>query len=194
MKNVYGLVLSGGKSARMGKDKGLISYHDGKPQRQHVFDLLSACCEQVYTSCRPDQGVVQAFHPLQDQYTFGGPINGILSAFHCHPDKAWLVMAIDLPNITATTLQILLSHRNPTQLATCFLDTKANAPEPLLTLWEPAAFPRLLKNAEEGNISPRAFLKTEDVNRIKVDDENLFLNVNYPAQMKEAAGFNKNRP
>ncbi|MBL0744782.1 NTP transferase domain-containing protein [Chryseolinea lacunae] len=180
--------MSGGKSTRMGKDKGLILYHDGKPQRQHVFDLLSGCCENVYISCRPEQRVAEALQPLEDHYAFDGPINGILSAFHRHPDKAWLVMAIDLPNITAATLQILLSHRNPTRLATCFLDVKAGAPEPMLALWEPAAFPRLLKNAKAGNISPRAFLKTEDVTRIESQDENLFLNVNYPEQMKEAGG------
>ncbi|MFT5737968.1 MAG: molybdopterin-guanine dinucleotide biosynthesis protein A, partial [Maribacter sp.] len=32
---IYGLVLAGGKSTRMGVDKGLITYH-GLPQRDYL--------------------------------------------------------------------------------------------------------------------------------------------------------------
>ncbi len=40
---INGLVLSGGKSTRMGSDKGEIKYH-GTSQRQHVHHLLAAHC------------------------------------------------------------------------------------------------------------------------------------------------------
>jgi molybdopterin-guanine dinucleotide biosynthesis protein A len=178
-----GLVLSGGKSTRMGKDKSLIAYHQGKPQRQYVFDLLSECCANVFTSCRKEQEIPKHLNPLPDRYDFGGPINGILSAFALHPDKAWLVVAVDMPNITSQVLQTLLSQRDPNQLATCFLHPLENAPEPLLTLWEPAAFTRLLENAQEGNISPRSFLRSPEVKHIVVEDLTLFENINYPHQL-----------
>ena len=170
----YGLVLSGGKSTRMGKDKSLIAYHEGKPQRQYVFDLLSDCCENVFTSCRKEQEIPKPLNPLPDRYDFGGPINGILSAFALHPDKAWLVVAVDMPNITSQTLLTLLSQRDPNRLATCFLHPLENAPEPLLTLWEPAAFPLLLENAREGNISPRSCLRSSEVKHKAVEDQTLF--------------------
>ena len=49
-----GLVLAGGKSQRMGEDKGQINYH-GKPQREYLYDLLNGFTESTYMSCRPDQ-------------------------------------------------------------------------------------------------------------------------------------------
>ena len=49
-----GLVLAGGKSVRMGKDKGLINYH-GLPQREHVHQLLEKYTEKTFMSCRPEQ-------------------------------------------------------------------------------------------------------------------------------------------
>lgn len=168
----------------MGTDKSLIRYQD-KPQRHFLFDMLSESCEKVFTSCRNEQEIPVALYPVVDRFDFEGPMNGILSAFTLHPEKAWMVIAIDLPNVTGKTLEMLKGQRDPTKLATCFFDTKQNAPEPLLTLWEPAAFPLLLKNATEGNISPRAFLRTADVKFIKSPDENLFLNVNYPHQLQE---------
>jgi len=51
---IYGLVLSGGKSTRMGEDKGLISYH-GIPQRDHLYQLLNQDCDTTYLSIREDQ-------------------------------------------------------------------------------------------------------------------------------------------
>jgi len=123
-----GLVLSGGKSTRMGKDKSLIAYHGGKPQREYVFDLLSECCDNVFTSCRKEQEIPKHLNPLPDRYDFGGPVNGILSAFALHPDKAWLVVAVDMPNVTSRALQTLLSQRDPNRLATVFLTHKKMPP------------------------------------------------------------------
>jgi len=179
----YGLLLSGGKSTRMGKDKSLLVYHEGKPQRQYVFEMLSACCPKVYTACRPGQDIPLDLNPLVDRYDVNSPLNGILTAFAHHPDKAWLVLAVDMPNVTVATLQNLLSQRNRNRVATCFFNSRENAPEPLLSLWEPAAFPLLLKNVEAGNVSPRSFLHTHDVQYLTAADENIFLNVNYPHEL-----------
>jgi len=168
----------------MGTDKGLIEFQ-GKPQRQHLFDLLQTCCDDVFTSCRKEQQIPKELHPLVDKYNLSGPINGILSAFTLFPEKSWLVVAIDLPNVSTTALRTLLLHRDPKKLATCFFDPKENAPEPLLTLWEPAAFPLLLENANGGNVSPRSFLANANVQFIHSTETDLFLNINYPHQRDE---------
>src|SRR5680860_1119484 len=51
---IFGLVLAGGKSTRMGKDKGMIPYH-GMPQREFLYHLLSRVCTETFVSIRPDQ-------------------------------------------------------------------------------------------------------------------------------------------
>ncbi|NNE77041.1 MAG: NTP transferase domain-containing protein, partial [Pricia sp.] len=48
---IYGLVLAGGKSSRMGKDKGLIPYH-GMPQREYLYHLLGRVCDKTFLSIR----------------------------------------------------------------------------------------------------------------------------------------------
>ena len=49
-----GLVLAGGKSTRMGKDKGQISYH-GIPQSTYLYNLLKDICDNTFLSIREDQ-------------------------------------------------------------------------------------------------------------------------------------------
>ena len=49
-----GLVLAGGKSKRMGRDKSSIQWH-GKEQQYYMADLLKPQCNEVYISRRQEQ-------------------------------------------------------------------------------------------------------------------------------------------
>ena len=177
-----GLVLAGGRSTRMGTDKGLMSYH-GKPQREHLFDLLKEVCETVYTSCRKDQDVAEINNPLIDLFEIPGPMNGILSAFGHAPDTSWLIVAVDMPYVTRQALELLLTQRDQKKVATCFYNPELNDCEPLLTLWEPIAYPLLQEFVKEGNLSPQKFLRTHDANVIHIPDANLLKNFNSPADL-----------
>lgn len=180
--DVYGLVLAGGRSARMGTDKGLMDYN-GKPQREYLFGLLSNVCEQVFTSCRKEQNIPLFLNPIPDKFDYKGPINGILSGMHAHPEKAWLIIAVDMPFVDLQAIQCLLSKRDKVKVATCFLHEPENFPEPLLTLWEPAAYPLLNAYATEGNISPRMFLESNAIKIVKPPDKKVLSNINYPKDM-----------
>ena len=75
-----GLVLAGGKSTRMQADKGNITYH-GKTQRDHMFDMLSPFCSEVFIS-----GDRQGNHnTIEDAFVWLGPYGGILSAMQKKP-------------------------------------------------------------------------------------------------------------
>jgi molybdopterin-guanine dinucleotide biosynthesis protein A len=174
---LFGLVLAGGKSTRMGSDKALIAYQ-GKTQREVLFDALAKSCEQVFTSANSTQDVPATLNPLLDEYDIKGPMNGILSAFKNFPDKAWLIVAVDMPCVDDQVLGQLILNRNTKKVATCFYNEEQKFPEPLLTLWEPLAFPLLLKWYEGGNVSPKHFLASHEVQFVKPHDPKIFLNIN----------------
>jgi molybdopterin-guanine dinucleotide biosynthesis protein A len=174
-KIINGLVLAGGSSSRMGKDKGLITYH-GKPQREHLADLLKPYCTEVFISC------LRCFNSsitvIPDHFNLSSPLNGILSAFHFDPEAAWLTVPIDMPNIDSAAIEYLIKNRNPKKLATCFTDSEGTSPEPLFTLWEPKAKPVLFDFFNSGGTSPRKFLIENDVQLIQAPKANLLLNIN----------------
>lgn len=176
--HVNGLVLTGGYSTRMGADKSLMIYH-GAPQRDYLFGLLGGYCHEVFTSCRRDQQVPSHLNPLYDSYGMAGPMNGILSAFQ-YKNCAWLVIAVDMPFISAEAIEVLLEGRERNRLATCFMNPESRQPEPLLTVWERGSFPFLAKFAESGRTSPRGFLKTHSVKMIDPPDSKILVNVNFP--------------
>lgn len=163
----------------MGSDKSLMEFH-GKPQREYLFDLLTEFCSEVYLSCKDCSGIPERLNPLQDQFDIDSPLNGILSAFLKDTSCAWLTVAVDMPLIDAPTLQYLVDRRDPEKVATCFLDSDGQKPEPLLTLWEPKAFPMLQAFHNSKQISPRDFLLQHDIGLLSVPDRKILTNINSP--------------
>jgi molybdenum cofactor guanylyltransferase len=167
----------------MGTDKGLISFH-GKPQREHLHILLSSFCSQVFLSCKTAQGIPEHLHPLPDKYHLHGPLNGILSAFEHNRSAAWLTVPVDMPMIDETIIRYLLSERDTTQFATCFVDSDGAKPEPLFVIWEPQAFADLKKFQAAGEFSPRKFLMEHPVKMVTPPSHDFYENINTPEALE----------
>ena len=145
MAPLYGLVLAGGRSRRMGRDKSVLAYRrnergDGVPHARYTGELLARVCNQVFYSCRADQledPALAGLPLIPDSFDIGGPLNGILSAQKAHPEAAFLVAACDLPFLTAYALAQLVRERNPLHAATVFENPERQALEPLCAIYEP---------------------------------------------------------
>ncbi|MCA6073490.1 NTP transferase domain-containing protein [Fulvivirga sedimenti] len=180
---VKGLVLAGGQSLRMGTDKGAIEYF-GKPQRDHVAEMLSNVCDSVWISTRDEHSVESSYPLLKDSFVGLGPYGGILSAFREDPNAAWLCVACDVPLLDLASIQLLVNERDESKVATCFHNPETNFPEPLITLWEPRAYPRLLHFLAKGYSCPRKALINSDSNEIKVPNPDVLTNVNTPEELE----------
>lgn len=161
---LWGLVLAGGRASRMGRDKGALSYH-GRPQVRHCLDLLGAVCAQSFVSVRPDQTGTAPYAGLPaivDRGDAGGPAAGLLAAFAEAPQAAWLVLAADMPLVGAELLGQLAAGRDASRLATAFRHPDGT-PEPLCTIFEPAAGPRLAARVAAKDASLRRLLEASPV-------------------------------
>ena len=181
-----GLVLAGGKSQRMGFDKGKVNWH-GKEQRYHMADLLKPFCNDVFISCRDDQqkGIDEHYLSLQDTFTGLGPFGAILSAFREKPDNAWLVIACDLPLIEDDTIKFLKNNRNVSSVATAYQSTYQDFPEPLITIWEPKSYPVLLSFLAQGYSCPRKVLINSDTHILQAPNPDDLTNVNTPDELEK---------
>ena len=178
-----GLVLIGGQSTRMNKDKSQLIYHDGIPQYEYMAGILDGLCENVYISVRDEEQAKKHERPtITDKFVGLGPYGGILSALQYNPNAAWMVVAVDLPYLDETTLGQLKAKRNIHKMATCFIDPKNEFPEPLITIWEPRAYPVLLNFLAKGYSCPRKALINSAVEIIYDRDVKSMTNVNTPEE------------
>lgn len=173
-----GLILIGGKSARMGTDKSLLNYH-GLTQREYLFQLLSKFCSEVYFSSRQEQGLLE--NVILDTLAIS-PISGILSAFEHNSETAWLVLACDMPLVSDEAIELLIKHRNPEKMATAFYNPEISAPEPLITIYEPKAYLLLSEYIHSGHKSPKVFLQNNEVQLIAIQEKSFLKNVNSKAE------------
>lgn len=181
-----GLVLAGGKSTRMQRDKGLIDYH-GKPQRKVMYEQLETLGVEAYMSCREDQvGELADFRTIPDTLNGLGPFGAIASAFMEDPDAAWLVVACDLPFLSAETLQFLMDNRSPSATATAFQSPANEFPEPLISIWEPRAYGTLMHFLTLGYSCPRKVLINSPIELLQAPVSEALTNVNDPAEYEAA--------
>lgn len=134
---LYGLVLAGGESRRMGQDKAGLR-RGGESQLAYVVRLLDDLLERVFVSTRADQqdeSERSQFAQIVDRYQNIGPVAGILSAMEKYPDVDWLIVACDLPNIDAQTIAHLLEHRSVEKPFTAYTSTHDGLPEPLCAVY-----------------------------------------------------------
>lgn len=181
---LHGLVLAGGRSTRMGRDKAALAYH-GRSQLEAAWALLAPRVERCFVSVRPDQVAepTRAGHPqIVDGAEGVGPAAGLLAAHRAHPEAAWVVLACDLPFLDAATLDRLLAGRDPARLATAFRSAHDGLPEPLCAVWEPAAAAPFARYVAQGRSCPRRFLIGHDPKLLDLPDARALDNVNSAAE------------
>ena len=190
---IYGLVLAGGASKRMQRDKAALKYR-GQTQLERAFEVLSQHLRRVFVSVRADQtsDPTRAHLPMiVDSVEGSGPIVGILSAFAAHPDVSWFVLACDLPFFSEALIYPLIrardAHGFAESLATAYKSAHDGLPEPLCAIWEPAAAPVLADYQAAGGHCPRKFLIRHDAHLVDLPDPRALDNVNTPEEYSQAA-------
>jgi molybdopterin-guanine dinucleotide biosynthesis protein A len=185
---VFGLILAGGASSRMHRDKAALPYR-GKSQLDRAFELAAGHVVRAFVSVRADQiaDPTRAPHPMIiDSMEGHGPIVGIRSALAENPQAAWLVLACDLPFLSDGALAQLLRERDPNSLATAFRSVHDGLPEPLCAVWEPASAAALAAYQAGGGHCPRKFLMRHAVRLLEPLDRRALDNVNTPEEYAQA--------
>lgn len=188
---LYGLILAGGYSKRMGRDKAQIVYH-GRPQVQIARELCAAVCEKTFVSLRPDQVNQPCYAGLTSilddaQYEGKGPLGGILTAMSAHPQASWLVLACDLPFMNAKAVDVLLKHRDPYRFATAFQNPQDGLPEPLAAIWEAGSYTAAASLFQGGITCPRKVLIKNDTLLVQAEDPKWVDNINTLEEYRRAA-------
>lgn len=191
---IFGLVLAGGESRRMGRDKAALTY-GGQTQLERAIALIGPFVERSFVSVRaggtqPESAARAGAEAIPDGAEVAGigPLGGILSALRTHPQTAWLVLAVDLPLLDAATLEHLIAHRDPTRLATAYRSSRDGLPEPLCAIYEPHAEPILAEfHAGRGIRCPRKILINSDAHLLDLPNPGALDNVNHPDEYARAA-------
>lgn len=137
-----GLLLAGGHSRRMGRDKTQLPMPDGRPLWLHQAEKLAAAgAAEVIIACRPDQSFqVPDQFPVpvgivHDTIPDSGPLGGIAAGLVAAQTPLVFVLAVDLPHTTAAHIRAMIDSGEDTGLVI----ERDGLFEPLFAVWPVAA-------------------------------------------------------
>jgi molybdopterin-guanine dinucleotide biosynthesis protein A len=164
------LILAGGKSERMGKDKALIEYN-GKPHVLFLADLLTPFTNKILISRNKEQSTLPEgnYEIIFDDESSEnqGPLTGLISAINQFPNENFITIYCDLINIDEVVIQTLIDKRDTGKYATCFINN--NFPEPSIVIFESKSNQVLLDKYNSGKYSIIKFLKEHDCKFVTLD-------------------------
>ena len=184
-ESVWGLVLAGGKSRRMGSDKASLT-QNGESQLSRAFNLLQTHTERAFVSTSADQHddpLRQGFEKIVDAYEDLGPLAGILSAMDMNPAVSWLVLACDLPAVDDATIRYLLQNASAESPATAYRSVHDDLPEPLCAIYRPAARTIIDRFVSDGYKCPRKILINSPTQLLTQPNPGALHNINSPEDL-----------
>lgn len=132
-----GIILAGGKSSRMGSDKGLLKLLN-KSLVEHAIDILNPCCEDIIISSNNKEYEKFGFPVIGDIYKEKGPMGGIHAALNATATKKNLILSCDMPFITKELLSFLIEKQED---SIAVIPVHKDRPEPLCGIYSTKILP-----------------------------------------------------
>ena len=185
---LLGVVLCGGRSSRMGRDKAVLAHPAGVTFLQHSIDRLRAVCDDVCISSASKRageeklGVVRVLDPVAHR----GPIVGVAASLRYAHERGYaacLFTPVDMPDVTAEELvQIRDRWRLDSRQLVCTCDAGTGQIDPLIGIYPVHLADRISRAAASEDRSLRRFVQRNQATRIGLATRSL-RNVNRPEDL-----------
>lgn len=192
MPMVTGVVLAGGVSRRMGRDKALLQlFPDGPTFLARAAETLHVACERVIVVAPHERGYsMDGLDVVPDRWPGKGPVGGILTALEAISGGFALVLACDYPLVSADLLREI-SQRDGDAPALIAMAGGSERSHPLVGRYTGKYWAPIFRDAVvEGLWTLEQVLKRGDVKYLVVDEERwghgALLNVNTEEDLTRA--------
>jgi molybdopterin-guanine dinucleotide biosynthesis protein A len=185
-QRIVGIVLAGGASSRLGRDKAGIRLGE-ETLLSRTVGLLRGITPEVAVSGRDPMPFGADAPWFEDSLRGVGPMGGIATALDRYGAPC-LCVSCDLPLLTRDVLVLLLwarEERNPAQVMTTFHDPVTGYIESLVALYEPEALP-LLRNAAARGVYKLSEAVPPEARRhipYPMNADTTFMNINTPEDL-----------
>lgn len=185
-----GVILAGGKSSRMGKNKALLPIL-GKPVIQHVAKTLSQCTEEVFIIANKPSDYAFLNVPIfSDRYVHIGPLGGMESAFYHIKADRYVFAACDMPFVNPDVYNLLLGKLGLYEAVIPVYDQHMH---PLCGIYHKSIFFQIVEQINKHDYKLKHLLDQIHVNYISTFDgvpnktlEKHFFNMNDPNEYEKA--------
>ncbi|MCF8372335.1 MAG: molybdenum cofactor guanylyltransferase [Bacteroidales bacterium] len=189
--DLCGIILAGGESKRMGRDKTILRF-EGQSLVERMVHILSPFCQNILISSnnRLHQGI--GYEVIADAIPSKGPIGGIYSCLIKSEYTYNMVLPADVPLISIELIHFLLENAHPQKISA--IVTPTGFIEPLCAIYPTTIIPALKDFIESGSNKLIDFLEAENFHPVQLSKEHSFyhpkllMNINTPEDFEKLIG------
>jgi molybdopterin-guanine dinucleotide biosynthesis protein A len=176
-----GIILAGGKSSRMGQEKGLVQL-GGKRLIDIAIQNLSMVCDTILISSNGDSFNDTGFQVIEDVKPGIGPMGGLYSALLYSETTLNLVLSVDLPFVNEGLFRHLIESSKGYQAAVPWSGQEHY--EPLCACYDLSILPLMEAHIKSGNYKLPDLFRQINMNPLPIEPhlpfyhEALFMNIN----------------
>jgi molybdopterin-guanine dinucleotide biosynthesis protein A len=177
-----GIILAGGKSSRMGTDKGLIEIQ-GKPMVQHIIDALNYFTTDIVIISKNSDYKKFGYPVIEDEIYDKGAIGGIYTGLLNTKHNKTIVLSCDTPFISNQVInELTINCENKNVLVAKHL----NDTHHLIGIYDKIALSKIEVSISKNILKMQSVNENLNYETINFKEENnFFLNLNTPNELKE---------
>jgi len=177
---ITAIILAGGKSSRMGQDKGLL-FHRGKRMTEHVIDACRQFTTTILISTSNDAYEVFGYPLVADNFKEIGPIGGIQAALTASETENNIFCPCDMPEIHPSIFDKILQKIKENQAVVAVRDDGKLFP--VLGYYRKSALEIIEKQIQKGDFKMQNLLNELNAETVVVPESELS-NINFPEDLK----------
>lgn len=189
--DITGVILVGGKSRRMGRDKAFLEVA-GKPLFERVLEVFRENFARVVLVGNREECFAGYGLPVLPDIYPGSSLGGLYTGLHNAATEYVFVSSCDLPFPNADVLRYLCSLRNGYDAV---VPTTANGYEPLFALYSKSCLGPIKELLDNGDFCAYAYYPQVRVRYVTYEelgrfdkDGRAFLNINTPEEFAKIGG------
>ncbi len=190
MKNnsptVNGYILAGGKSSRMGEDKGLILFN-GKPMIAHVIEQLKPAVKKIIIVSNNKAYEQFGFDVINDLVTDIGPAGGILTALSQTDTNYNFICSCDMPFIKTDAINFLIENSFDFEITVAVHQEKI---QPLFSVYSKSCLAEWKNQVQKNNFILQELITQYNLQKLEMKnmqsfDETIFTNLNSKSELEQ---------
>ena len=187
--DITGIILAGGKSKRMGTDKGLVILNN-KPFIEHIISVLEALVSNIIIVSDSKNYDSFGLNRIDDEIKDAGPLAGVYSGLKTSKNTYNLVLSCDIPLINKILLKQLICN-NEADVDIIQVESQGQS-MPLIALYKKQCEPIFYKLLSTGERRLRFAVNSCKVKTILLDASSAIFttNINSPEQLKQISNDN----
>lgn len=180
------IILAGGKSSRMGSDKGLVLLN-GKPMISYIIEILKKMQIPIIIISNNENYKQFGLPVFADIIKEKGPLGGIYTGLKNSKTESNIIVSCDVPFLSNRIIELLINKDNGYPISIVQSNGKIH---PLIGLYSKKIVKKLFDTILMEKLKVRSFIEEFPLNTIELDKqeileyENEIRNINTQEELK----------